>query len=183
MRRWRHVIAIATTFAATTLAGAADAPSELRVATAFGGYPDVRVVEAGWQRAAPAWTRASRLDVTIGAINDARRARPFAAIAPVWSLARPGRNFFAEFSIGPAILGGSRVAGRELGGNFHFRSSLALGMTFRSRRPARLALRVSHISNGGIRESNPGLDYVGISFSFAYAGTTSGPRALAARQD
>ena len=165
MHWWRHFVAIAALLAAPVLVGAAGTPSELRIATAFGGYPGVQIFEAGWHRVAPAWTRASRLDVTIGAINDARQAQPFAAITPVWLLSRPGRNYFAEFSIGPAMLSGSKVAGRELGGNFHFRSSLAFGVTFGSRRAARLALRVSHISNGGTRGPNPGLDYVGISIA------------------
>jgi len=41
----------------------------------------------------------------------------------------------------------------------------AAGVFFsRLRRLAAFALRNSHISNGGLRDDNPGLDFVGLSF-------------------
>lgn len=163
MRSLQRVAAIAVLLVAPGFAGAAGAPTEIWPATAFGGYHGVRLVEASWQQDAPAWTRASRVDVTFGAISDPRETLLFGVVAPVWSLLRSGQPVFAEFSIGPTILDGSTVAGRELGGKFHFRSSLAVGIEFGRQHRARLALRVSHISNGGIRATNPGLDYVGLS--------------------
>lgn len=138
---------------------------ELRIANAFGGDYDAHVITAAWYGRAPAWTRASRLEYAVGAIEDTDTSRAYAFFGPVWTLPNRSRDFFVEFSIGPAVLNGSTIDNRELGGNFHFRSALAFGKTFGYRRPVRVALRVSHISNGGLREPNPGFDFIGLSFT------------------
>ena len=138
---------------------------ELRVATALGNQSDVHMISAAWYGDVPGWTRASRLEYSVGAINDADQSSGFVFVGPVWELIGGGRPTYLEFSLGPTLLSGSTIDGRELGGNFHFRSALALGRTFGARRNMHLALRVSHISNGGLRELNPGLDFIGLSFT------------------
>lgn len=138
---------------------------ELRLATAFGGDYDVDILTAAWYVPAPRWTRANRLEVAAGAIQNSSSSQGFAFVGPVWLLTDERRATFVEFSIGPTLLSGSNFAGHELGGNVQFRSALALGREFGRRRLFRLALRVEHISNGGLRDDNPGLDSIGLSFS------------------
>ena len=138
---------------------------ELRFATALGNQSDVHLISAAWYGNAPDWTRALRIEYSVGAISDADKSRAFVFAGPVWELIGNGKPTYLEFSLGPTLLSGSTIDGRELGGNFHFRSALALGRTFGARRNMHLALRVSHISNGGLREPNPGLDFIGLSFT------------------
>ena len=151
-RRVSPIVAIATLMlwmsSVLTPAHAAQSVPELRVATAINGYEDVQVLAASWQRNAPRWTRASRVDVTLGVIRDDRHTVPLATAAPVWAWSSAGGKRFLEFSIGPTVLGSAHVGEQDLGGNFHFRSSLAIGATFGNQRPVRIALRISHISNG-----------------------------------
>jgi len=159
---------VALLYAAAALQGApADASEmfpELRVESAYRGAADVDILSVAWYRSAPYWTRATRLEFAIGVIQDTRHSQPFAFTGPVWRLAAPGRAPFLEFSFGPAVLGGSRFDERELGGKLHFRSALALGTRFGRRRAWYAAVRVAHLSNGGLRRPNPGLDSIGLAF-------------------
>lgn len=157
-------------FALTALqlapAATADTLPELRIATAYGSESDVDIFTAAWFGKAPRWTRANRLEFATGIIHDSEATRLFAFVGPVWRLEGGGRAPFVEFSFGPTVLGGATVGGRDLGGNLHFRSALALGKTFGRREAFQLAIRVEHVSNGGLREANPGLDSIGLSFAF-----------------
>ena len=137
---------------------------EIRVATTYGNSADAAVLTVAWYLRAPRLTRASRLEIAAGIIDDGDKSNPFIFAGPVWAASSASERLFAEFSLGPALLSRSRVEGRELGGTFHFRSALALGAAFGDRRSTRIALRIAHISNGGLRRANPGLDYVGMSF-------------------
>ena len=137
---------------------------ELRIAQSFGGHFDAESVSVAWFGRAPSWTRASQFEYSTGVISGVDSSRLFAFAGPVWQLSDRSRRLYAEFSFGATLLDGSRIDGRELGGNFHFRSALALGMRIGRRDNARIALRLSHISNGGLRESNPGIDFIGVSF-------------------
>ncbi len=138
---------------------------ELRLATSYLGTSDVTTYTAAWYGRAPRWTLANRLEYSLGAIDDSQSLRAFAFVGPVWRFAGKDAPLFVDVSLGPTVLAGSTVvAGRELGGRFHFRSAVALGARFGARRDMELAIRVSHISNGGIRDANPGLDSIGLSF-------------------
>jgi len=143
---------------------------ELRVATAYTGKFDADVFTAAWYIDAPAWTRGARLELAAGVINAADASRPFAFAGPVWRAASRGRAPFLEFSFGPTVIGGSTVDGRDLGGNLHFRSAVALGLAGGHNHAFEVAIRIEHISNGGLRRDNPGLDSIGLSYVFLMGG-------------
>lgn len=136
---------------------------EIRLATTYGNSADAAVITAAWYIPAPRFTLANRFELSAGIIDDGDKPNPFLFAGPVWAKSTASERFYGEFSIGPALLSRSRVEGRELGGTFHFRSALALGVALGDRRDTRIALRVAHLSNGGLRRTNPGLDYVGLS--------------------
>lgn len=147
-------------------AGTLQAYPELRVATAYAGKFDADVYTAAWYVETPAWFRADRLELAAGIIDAADVSRPFAFAGPVWRVTSRTHGSFVEFSFGPTVIGGSTVDGRELGGNLHFRSAVVLGLANGRGRAPEVAIRVEHISNGGLRDHNPGLDSIGLSFVF-----------------
>ncbi len=144
---------------------AAEPFPELRVADAYRGVSDTYSISAAWFGPAPAWTRADRLEYSAGIIEDPASLIAFGFAGPVWRLTDATNPVFAEASFGPTLLSGSTVDGRELGGNLHFQSALMIGATFGNARPLRVSLRIAHISNGGLRSRNPGLDFIGLSLS------------------
>lgn len=139
---------------------------ELRIATTYQGKFDADVYTAAWSLAAPRWTGAGRLEISTGVIRDAEKIRPFAFVGPVWRLVLRRPAPFLEFSFGPTLIGGAVIDGRDLGGNLHFRSALALGTSLG--RNTEIAIRIEHISNGGLRDENPGLDSIGLGFFRAF---------------
>ena len=145
-------------------AGAASLVPELRVATAFNSRFDADLVSAAWYTGVPRWTRAQRFEFAAGVIHGSATTRAFAFAGPDWQLTPARLDAFVEFSFGPTLLSGSTIDGHELGGNLHFRSALAVGRSFGRHRMTRIALRIEHISNGGLRDPNPGLDSIGLSF-------------------
>ena len=159
--------AILALVAVASPALADDRLPELRIAQSFGGHFDVESVAVAWFGRTPSWTRASRFEYSAGIIRGADSSRLFAFAGPVWRASDRTRRLYTEFSFGPALLDGSRIDGRELGGSLHFRSALALGMRIGRHERGRIALRISHISNGGLAEPNPGIDFIGISLSVA----------------
>lgn len=143
---------------------------ELRVATAYAGKFDADVFTAAWYVETPAWIRADRLELAAGVIDAADASRPFAFAGPVWRVTSRRRSAFVEFSFGPTVIGGSTVDGRDLGGNLHFRSAVALGLAGGRGHTFDVAIRVEHVSNGGLRGDNPGLDSIGLSFVILMGG-------------
>lgn len=70
-------------------------------------------------------------------------------------------RFFFETSLLPGIY--ARGDGPDLGGILHFRSAIAVGYIFEN--GATVALTLDHRSNGGLDETNPGMDTAGIRYS------------------
>lgn len=167
-QRWTPLldalVLIASLFAAVD-ADASERLPDLRFGTAYQGKFDADIYTAAWQVGAPAWSRAHRLELAAGVITSRAASRPFGFIGPVWRIASRRRASFFEFSFGPTLIGGSTIDGRELGGNLHFRSALALGLF--AGRTIEISMRIEHVSNGGLRDDNPGLDAVGIGFAFS----------------
>lgn len=107
---------------------------------------------------------ADRLRFEVGVFEDGENTRPFLSLGPVWHRPIGQSRYFTEFSISPTLIAGSRFQGEELGGDFHFTSALVLGAMIRRR--GFVALRLQHTSNGGIRDTNPGMDMLGLTFTF-----------------
>ena len=151
-------------------AGVSQAYPELRVATAYAGKFDADLFTVAWYVGTPAWLRADRLELAAGVIVADDVSRPFAFAGPVWRAALGSRSPFVEFSFGPTVIGGSTVDGRDLGGNLHFRSAIAFGIAGGHGHAHEIAIRVEHVSNGGLQNHNPGLDSIGLSFVIVMGG-------------
>src|SRR5690606_9852583 len=104
-----------------------------------------------------------RLRLEVGVFEDGENTRPFLSLGPVWHRPVGQSRYFTELSISPTLIAGSTFQGEELGGDFHFTSALVFGTAIGSR--GVVALRLQHTSNGGIRDTNPGMDMLGITFS------------------
>ena len=106
------------------------------------------------------------MELAIGAISTGQENRMFAAFGPVWRLPIRSRSLFLEFGISPTLIGGSSLSGRDMGGNFHFTSSAAIGAVFGASDSVSLSLRIRHSSHGGLSSTNPGMDMIGIHVPF-----------------
>ena len=73
----------------------------------------------------------------------------------------------SDIGIAPTLFSDSRHGERNLGGHFHFTSFVSVGM--RLDRSSSLSLRIQHTSNGGIRDTNPGMDMLGLEFSYNFS--------------
>lgn len=141
---------------------------EFRLLTAYQSRTDVYQLGATWALPSAGWLRADRTEVTLGIISGAGKSRSYYSFGPVWRLNAHHRTYSLEFGFSPTILGGAGVGGEDLGGVVQFTSSLAVSRAIgRSERNA-FAIRIQHLSNGGLNHDNPGLDTVGLSFTTAF---------------
>jgi hypothetical protein len=140
--------------------------TSVRVATAANKYSHTRQFAVARRRKAEcAWSQL-RVELAAGAIHSPDATRPFASAGPVWCGPLRATGLFLEMSISPTLIAGSRIDGRNLGGDFQFTSSAALGTHFGRRRAWSAALRFQHMSNAGLNRPNPGLNLIGLDFVF-----------------
>jgi lipid A 3-O-deacylase len=81
-----------------------------------------------------------------------------------WGASRP--SWFAELGIGANVL--TPIIDnddRRFGTAFNFGDHLALGRAFGEDGRQEIALRVQHYSNGGIKQPNPGINFVQLRYS------------------
>ncbi len=74
---------------------------------------------------------------------------------------------FVDVGSSPTVIDGSKYGDDEFGTSFNFTSHVALGLRFGQTKNQVVKLRYQHISNGGINNINPGVNMVGIDFSFS----------------
>jgi len=142
------------------------APTDYRVVTNYGKFDDTTQVAVAFRMRPPRRLRARHLELAIGAISTSQESRAFVSFGPVWRLPINGHSLFVELGFSPTLIAGSSFNGRDLGGNFHFTSSACVGAIFGARENISIALRVQHTSNGGLSGTNPGLDMIGLNFTF-----------------
>ncbi len=142
-------------------------PDDYRAGTVIGKFGDTRQFAAAYRLRPPGRLRAQYLELVVGAITTASETRGFASLGPVWHLPLYGDRVSIKFGFSPTLLGGSTFNGRDMGGNFHFTSSIAVELAFGLRRAMSIALRVQHTSNGGISSTNPGMDMLGLNFNYS----------------
>ena len=139
---------------------------EVRASVPTKKFSGAYQIAAAFHLSPPRWLHANRLELAVGAIAGQGDTRAWASIGPVWRwegfTGRP--NLYLELGFSPTVLGGSTFGSRDLGSDFHFTSSLAVGRRFSSLRNSALTLRIQHISNGGLNSTNPGMDMIGISY-------------------
>ena len=141
-------------------------PSDYRLATASDKFSDTVQFAAVFKFRPPRRLRARRVELVVGTIATSQENRLFVSLGPVWQLPIANRSMFFELGISPTFIGGSSFNQRDMGGNFHFTSSAAIGARFGKRGALSLSLRVQHTSNGGLSSTNPGMDMIGINFAF-----------------
>lgn len=73
---------------------------------------------------------------------------------------------YVAFGFGPTMLSDDVIGPLIVGGDLQFTSNATLGITVQTVLPFRIAYRVSHTSNGGIRSENPGVDLSGLIIEF-----------------
>jgi hypothetical protein len=113
----------------------------------------------------------SSLDLTVGALESGTDTGSFVSFGPSYRFGlgkRKSGKWFVDFGIHPTYLGKNVYSGRPIGGNFHFTSYLGLGTFLGQQRKTSILLRYQHTSNAGIKNPNPGLDMVGLTFSYHF---------------
>jgi hypothetical protein len=86
------------------------------------------------------------------------RWRPFAAIP----------RSEVQISLSPTWVEHPVLAGRELGGHFHFTTAVAWVLPLDAAGGRTLALRLQHTSNAGSQRENPGLDLAGLELGWRF---------------
>ena len=143
-------------------------PMEIRYGWSRG--ESVAINQAGFalHAAAPRWLHASRLKFGFGALSRGEQSRPFLSLGPVWRWVPSSveKRWFIDFGLSPTVLGGAKFDGKDLGGNLHFTSSLAIGRHFGARSASTVSLRIQQMSNLGLNSTNPGVSMIGLSFTY-----------------
>ena len=147
-------------------------PSDYRVAAAGDKFADTWQFAVAFRMRPPRRLRgfrAKHFELAVGTISTSRESNPFVSLGPVWRLPINNSSLFLELGISPTLLGGSTFNGRDMGGNFHFTSSAAVGRTFGARDAISLWLRIQHTSNGSLSSTNPGMDMIGLNFAIDFS--------------
>ena len=142
--------------------------SELRIVKGRQKFDETWQFAVAYEMRSPRLLRARHLELALGMISTSQETRPFVSLGPVWRLPAANGRMFVDFGISPTLVAGSNFNGRDLGGVFHFTSSVAAGAHFGANDALTVALRLQHTSNGGLHDTNPGLDMAGIEFTYDF---------------
>lgn len=104
-------------------------------------------------------------------LNRERFTTPALGIGPSlrWRGAQGAAPWFVE--AGTAIMvTGKRLTNSDerMGTRFNFATHLGVGVNFGAQRAHEVSLRLQHASNAGIKEPNPGLNWVQIRYAHAF---------------
>ena len=144
-------------------------PTDYRVTAANDKFTDTWQMAVAFRMRPPRRLRARRLELAMGTLSTSQENRLFVSFGPVWRLPINSRSLFVELGISPTLISGSTFNGRDMGGNFHFTSSAAVGATFGARDSVALSLRIQHMSNGSLSSTNPGMDMIGLNFAIDFS--------------
>lgn len=129
-----------------------------------------------WFDASP-WRLAGYWDLSLGAWRARDRAGDTPdivdlGVTPVFRLQRnvsTGLAPYFEFAIGFHVLSHTYVdARRKLGSGFQFGDHLGLGVRFGPKQEYDLAYLYQHLSNGGIKQPNDGINFNQIRFAYYF---------------
>ena len=141
-------------------------PSDYRIAAADDKFTDTWQFAVAFRLRPPRRLKARRLELVIGTLSTSQENRLFVSLGPVWRLPIRNQSLFVELGISPTLLSGSSFNGRDMGGNFHFTSSAAIGANIGTRDRISVSLRIQHTSNGSLSSTNPGMDMIGLNIAF-----------------
>ena len=104
-----------------------------------------------------------------GASGDEAWVTQLSAVPSLRLSGSSSRGWYAEIGSGPSVLmpvfqSRSRSFSTEL----NFQSHLAVGQALGAHGENDLALRIEHFSNAGIREPNPGMDFVSLRYTYRF---------------
>ena len=102
----------------------------------------------------------------VGIVSSSTNDEVFVSFGPKWRWSPRNRNLYIDFGFSPTLFSGSSFGGQDLGGKFHFTSSFSVGSRLGHFENTFVSLRIQHTSNGGLNRPNPGMDMIGLEFSF-----------------
>lgn len=172
-RRWVNAFSLAVVLLSCALNGAnaratSLVPNDYRVMAAGDKFDGVHQYAVAFKIRPPRRLRARHLELAVGSVSSSTADRAFVSFGPVWRFPIAREAAFLEFGFSPTLLSGSEFGGRDLGGNFHFTSSISIGATFGRRQAIAVSLRAQHTSNGGLHDANPGIDMLGLNVSYRF---------------
>ena len=118
------------------------------------------------------WNIVAYWDFTVGVWDSPQNTVTDFGVTPTFRLQQ--REFtriapYMDAAIGFHMLSDVRVSDRKvLGTNFQFGDHLGLGVRFGQRWRYDVALRLQHLSNGGLSKSNPGINYVQLRLAYHF---------------
>tara|TARA_B100000614_G_scaffold146954_1_gene130515 strand:- start:46 stop:579 length:534 start_codon:yes stop_codon:yes gene_type:complete len=106
------------------------------------------------------------VEATLGGLSGEDKDAVYARIAPLGRLQFGDFPVSLEFSSGPSYYSEDRFSGYDIGGNFHFTSSLGLNWTVD--KAWKIGYRFQHTSNADLDSPNPGLDMHTLSVAYIF---------------
>lgn len=105
--------------------------------------------------------------------GDSRRSLTQAGLTPAlrWRLDSGTSPWFLDAGVGlsfSSVL--YQTEGKSFSSRFNFGTHLGVGRNFGPRREHELTLRVEHFSNAGIKEPNPGANFVQLRYAYRFSG-------------
>ncbi len=96
-------------------------------------------------------------EVSAGALQDKKNIAFLISLRPVLELINYENIFSASAGIKPGLMTDHNFENYDLGGDFNFLSFFELTITFKKQ--INLGYRFEHISNAGVYEKNPGVNF------------------------
>lgn len=116
-----------------------------------------------------AWHVGGYWDLQLGQWNGRSNITDI-GLTPTFRLERTsGYGPYAEAAIGFHYLSGKNIsAGKQFSTNFQFGDHIGAGYRFGERGRYDLGLRLQHVSNGGIKRPNPGINFALVRFQYHF---------------
>ncbi len=102
------------------------------------------------------WFLNTHLNGTAGALRGAGETGFIGSLGPGIAVGKAGIPVVLAIGVSPTLLSKDHFDDAELGGKFHFTSHL--GVFFQLGQRWELGYRFQHMSNAGLKKTNPGLD-------------------------
>ncbi len=171
-RMIRKILAAAAACAAVSLPAAAQTLDGLSVEVGRGQDETnlLRVaIQSKWRKEWPAgqeWRFSGYWELSVGAWDNHDNSAADFAFTPTFRFERyaPEVSPYVEAAIGFHIISRHISADRYFSTNFQFGDHVGVGVRFGEQRRYDLQLRAQHISNGGISQPNPGINFLLLRF-------------------
>ena len=121
-------------------------------------------VQDKWRKqeaAAPSWRLAGYWELSAGAWDNHDESTADVGLTPVFRIER--ESLYVEAAIGLHLVQTRISAARIFSTSFQFGDHLGAGMRFDK---YDFGIRLQHISNGGIRRPNPGINFLLVRFQY-----------------